>query len=437
MTITKRVIYVECAICLVLICLTAVVDVFGLFILFNAILGFLLGVDFFISEGKKCIKINRSGEEKLSIYEDEQIEFTIENMTKENLFIEISGEKKEPFIKCDNHVMKGIIKGREVKKFAYKIVPQKRGIYEFSHVAYRITGKLGLIKKRYGIEVPGSYKVYPNMKNLKRYKLKMLNSKMINQGNKKIRSLGEGREFESLREYVSGDQYRKINWKATAREGVPIVNQFDVEKNQNVYTMIDCGHPMSYSIKGYSKLEMALNSALLLMDIANSKGDKSGVLTFNQKVDNFIGAGKGSGHRQRLMDALYGIESSREVSNYEEAFLFFKSKEKRRSLICIYTDFDTFQEGEYMLNKISILSKRNIVLVILMKDSKIHEFKKNKVKSSRDMFIKGTALEFLNEREKTIKKLNSRGVMCIESSVENINTDVINKYISIKNKGII
>ncbi len=437
MIFTKKFVLIEGMIAITLFLLSYSIDVVSLFVLLNIILIIAYVIDYVISSTIADLSIERVGRDKLSIYEEEKIEFSLENKIKTDLFIELKGEKLKPYFTCENSYMSGKLKGRERRIFQYVVVPQKRGAYKFSNLSIRITGKLGLCKKQYNIVMEREYKVYPNLKDMKRYRIMAMNNKNFKGGKRPLRILGQGREFDSLREYVCGDEYRKINWKATARENKPIMNQYDIEKNQNIYIMIDCGRPMSYTIGGYNKLELALNSGLLLVDIANSKGDKTGVLTFNKSVESFVQAGKGSSHRNKIMDTLYHIEATRDTSNYEEAFLFMKNKEKRRSLIVIYTDFNTLQEGEYMLKRLSILAKRNIVMVITMKDEKLHSFKDMKAKSNKDIFTKGTALEFLKEREGIIKKLNSRGIICMECEVDSINLDVINRYIQIKNRGML
>jgi uncharacterized protein (DUF58 family) len=284
------------------------------------------------------------------------------------------------------------------------------------------------------LNAPREYKVYPNVKDLKKYRIMAIKNKHLSDGNKTFKRLGDGREFESLRDYVIGDDYRRINWKATARENKPIINQYEPEKNQHIYALVDTGRSMSYSIRGQRKLDMAINTALVLTDIANQNGDLSGVMTFNVEVENFLSPGKGIGHRNQIMETLYHIEATNESSNFEEAFIRFKTKEKRRSMIVLFTDFEIVYEAKEMLKSISILSKTHIVMIFLIKDDKYEKVINSKPKTEKERIRVAVAHEMIGNRKRLIKVLNSMGIMCHECESEKLSTKVINSYLELKNR---
>jgi uncharacterized protein (DUF58 family) len=288
--------------------------------------------------------------------------------------------------------------------------------------------------KMYKLNVNREYKVYPNLKNLRKYKLSLTNNRMLKQGQKNLKMLGRGTSFESLREYVTGDEYRKINWKATAREGKPVVNQYEPEKNQHVHMLIDTGRPMSYTVRGYRKLDMVVNTALILSDIVNQNGDQSGLLLFNTEVDNMIMPGKGAVHRNKMLEALYHIDHTNQTSNYEDAFYYFKRKERHRSIMFLFTDFETIEEAENMLRVLPVISKNNLLIIMLIRNESLENIGNLEVKNKEDMFNKGVALELINERKKIISLLNRRGVMCVEVEAEKLEFSTVNKYIQVKNR---
>lgn len=402
--------------------------------MYNALCVILLIVDYFISINEQFILIEPCGDEKLSIYEKEAISFKVYNKSEYILNIEIKDEVPDFHFKVKNKIMKGEVKPHEKKLFQYFVVPTKRGIFSFKNIHVRYEGRLKLCTKSFKMDLSRDYKVYPNLKNLHRYRLSMCNNRLLKQGEKTLKTIGRGTSFESLREYVSGDEYRKINWKASAREDKPIVNQYEPEKNQHIHILIDTGRTMSYTIRGYRKLDMAVNTALVLSDIVNQNGDKAGVLIFNTKVDNMIMPGKGSEHRNKILEALYRIEHTNQTSNYEEAFYHFKKKERHRSIIFIFTDFETEEEAENMLKALPIVSRNNIIVIILMKNEGIEKISSSKIKNQQDIFNKGVALELLNERKRIINLLNYKGIMCVECPPEKIELTAINKYIQVKNK---
>jgi uncharacterized protein (DUF58 family) len=330
--------------------------------------------------------------------------------------------------------MKGIIEPHQKKLLQYFVIPSKRGAFSFKNVHVRYEGRLKLCMKQFKIGADREYKVYPNLKNLRKYRMSITNNRQLKQGEKSLRMLGRGTSFESLREYVAGDEYRKINWQATARENKPIVNQYEPEKNQHVHIFIDTGRPMSYTVRGYRKLDLAVNTALVLSDIVNQNGDQSGLLLFNTEVDSMIMPGKGAGHRNKMLEALYHIDYTNQTSNYEDAFYYFKRKERHRSIVFLFTDFETLEEAENMLRVLPVVSKNNLLIIMLIRNESLENIGNLEVKNKEDMFNKGVALELINERKKIISLFNRKGVMCVEVEAEKLEFSAVNKYIQVKNR---
>ncbi|MGM0370749.1 MAG: DUF58 domain-containing protein, partial [Bacillota bacterium] len=317
---------------------------------------------------------------------------------------------------------------------SYSLTATKRGSFTFANLYIKFKGRIGLCTKSFKEELEREIKVYPSRKNIAKYRLMMINDQFQNQGRRNIRRLGRGNSFESLREYVSGDEYKKMNWKATARLNKPIVNQYQPEKNQHVYIFIDTGRPMSYELKGKRKLDLAINTAVALADIVNQKGDQVAALSFNTSVENMVLPGKGAGHRNKILDALYDIEATTDTSNYQEAFQKFKKNERHHSIIFLFTDFATEEEARNILKLLPQISKNNIVVVVLLEDEKLEQAARTEANSDYQLYTKGVALELLTERQKIIKLLNRHGVFCIESPAEELDYQTINQYIEIKNE---
>jgi len=405
-----------------------------IFIIYNLLCLSLLILDYFLTPDSDIFQIERIGDEKLSIYEKEKISFTVHNKGHKKEYLELKDEMPNFHFICKDKIMKGYILPNDKKIFQYEVEPKKRGAFTFENLHVRYESRLKLCMKQFKVSLNKEYKVYPNLKNLHKYRMAICHNRRYQNGQKALKMLGNGTSFESLREYVSGDEYRKINWKATAREHKPIVNQYEPEKNQHVHILIDTGRPMSYSIRGQKKLDIAINTALILSDIVNQNGDKSALMAFNTSVQNMIMANKGVGHRNKMMEALYHIQPTKDTANYEEAFYYLKRKERHRSLVFIFTDFDTIEEAEDMMKVLPILSKTNIVALILMENESLEKLVDKKVDNDEDIFKKGVAIEFLEERKKMIAKLNKKGVLCIECPAEKIAITTINKYLQIKNR---
>ncbi len=407
------------------------------FSLYNLAALIFLILDYFISPTSEEFEIDRIGENKLSIYAVEKIKLRVYNRSKRKIYMEIKDEIPSLYFKCHEGIVKGYIMPYSKRDFEYEVIPQKRGAFKFGDIHIRYESNLRLLMKEFKVSMEREYKVYPNLQELKKYRLSAYKSKLYQTGEKRFKSLGHGTQFESLREYVLGDEYRKINWKATARENRPIVNQYEPEKNQHVYILIDTGRPMSYSVRGYKKLDLAINTGLLLSDIVNQNGDMSGLMVFNIEVNNLIMPGKGNNHRNRLMEALYHIEDTNNTSNYEEAFYYLRRKEKRRSLIVLFTDFDTIEEAEDIMGVLEVISKNNIVMVMLIEDENLKKMVSISPAGEEEVFNKGVALEMVEERKKIIHKLNAKGIMCIECPPEKLAMSTINRYLYIKNRMVL
>lgn len=404
------------------------------FILYNLACFALLIIDFLISPDITALEIARVGEDKLSLYEKEAISFEVYNKSSFRLNIQLMDEIPDCHFKVENRLVTGVVAPQEKELFHYYVIPTKRGAFSFNNLHVRFEGRLKLSTKSYIVQLKGEYKIYPNMKNLRKYRMSICNNRIFRQGQRNIKMLGRGTSFESLREYVSGDEYRKINWKATARGNKPIINQYEPEKNQHVYIFIDTGRTMSHTIKGNRKLDMAINTALVLSDIINQNGDQSALLLFNTKVQSMIMPGKGAGHRNKILDTLYHIEDTKDTSNYDEAFFYFKKKERHRSIIFLFTDFDTVEEAEDMMRVLPVIAKNNLVVILLMRSEGLEDISNQQARNKEDIFTKGVAIDLLEERKKIIHTLNHRGILCIECPAEKLEYTAINKYINLKNR---
>ncbi len=405
-----------------------------IFIIYNLCLIALLTADYLLSDEEGNILIERFGDENLSVYEKEKIAFRIRSRSDRNLYLELKDEIPEFHFKAEEKIMKGTVLPHEKKEFDYYLTPTKRGAFIFGNLHVKYEGKLRLCFRMYKVNLSKEYKVYPNLKNLRQYRLSITNNRMVKQGQKNLKMLGKGTAFESLREYIPGDEYRKINWKATARSSKPILNQYEPEKNQHVYFFIDIGRPMSYTVRGNCKLDLAVNTALVLSDVVNQNGDQSGLLIFNTEVTNMIMPGKGAAHRNKILEALYHVDHNNQTSNYEEAFYHFKKKERHRSIIFLFTDFETAEEAENMLKVLPPISKNNILVILLIKNEPLEQTAGKKINSNLDLFNKGVAVELLEERHKIISLLNRKGILCLECPAEKLEYSAVNKYIQLKNK---
>ena len=399
----------------------------AVFLLYNITLFGLLLIDILLTPSAKGFQVKRSDDYKLSHYALNQISFRIYNPHPYLLQIEAKDSPSHRhFVISERDLIHKVAPGEE-KIFSYNVTPSKRGAFTFTQIYVKLTGLLGFVVKYHMYSYPMEFKVYPNLKDLQRFRIMMQKNHLLPQGDKTIRMFGTGTEFESLRTYVEGDDYRKINWPVSARERRLIVNDYQLEKNQPVFLLIDGGRPMSYNVKGYKKLDYAINAALVLSDIVNQKGDQSGLLVFDKAVKSVIMPGKGANHRNNLMETLYHIQETRDTSNYGEAFRTLCRRQKRRSLVFIFTDFETLEEAQALYAHIEHLKRRHFPIVIFMKNDELIS-----LTSSEDPYIQEVATDFLNERKQLFRRLNAMSVPNVETAAETFSISAVNKYLALR-----
>ena len=405
-----------------------------IFISYNALILSLFVADLFLTPSKGAVAVYRQVDTKLYFKAANRIELKIKNNWTRTLKIEAKDDLPDWHFEIISQDMLKEVPAGEDSIFSYDVIPKKRGAYTFGQVFIRYSGILGLCKKYVALNIPEEFKVYPNLTDLGKYRLIMQKHRLLTHGQRRIPLRGNGSEFESLRDYVDGDDYRKINWMATARMNKLIINQYEAEKNQPVYILLDTGRSMSYSIKGFKKLDYSINAALILSDIVNQKGDNSGLLVFNTDISQIVPTGKGEAHRNALMEALYHVQDCNMVSDYHGAFFHLLNIQKRRSIVFIFTDFETTEEAKELLEAVPIISRRHLPVVVLTVNESLENIAKANASNIRSAYNEAMAESLLAERKGIIRSLNQRGVICLETYAENFAIDTVNQYLLLKER---
>lgn len=434
LSITKKFLYIALIGVAITGILSFVIGPYVSILLTNCVLIGLLVSDYLASHKNIAIEVKRIGDIKLSINEKEPIRFEVYNKGKFDAQIALIDEVPAFHFDVERPMMSlNLVRGGS-EEISYEVIPRKRGAFKFGDLHVKVQGKYGLHVEYLKLPMAQEYKVYPNLQALKKYRLGVFKNVLEKQERKALKHHKQGTSFESLREYVVGDEYRKINWAASARSDKLIVNQYEPEKNQRIYAFIDTGRPMSYTLKGQCKLDKAISTALILSDIVIRSGDLAGVMSFNEKLLDTVMPGKGSRQRDKIMESIYHLESSTATSNYEDAFMYFRGKERRSSIIFFFTDFDTYEEADIIAKAAGVIGSQHLLVVVLMKQLEIEEMAKKNAESEEEIYQKAVALDILQERKKAIMRLNRRNVMCIEADPEKLEWSVINKYIEVKGR---
>ena len=319
----------------------------------------------------------------------------------------------------------------------YQLRPVQRGEYGFGKVILYFYTAIGLISRRINTAEPMNVKVYPSYIMLHQYELMAIHNNLTEMGIKKIRRIGHNTEFEYIKEYIKGDDYRSINWKASARRHFPMINIYQDEKSQQVYNVIDKGRIMQNAFKGMTLLDYAINASLVISYVAIKKEDKAGLATFETDFETFIPADKQSGQMQKILESLYHQETTFGESDYSSLYVHINKYINKRSLLIIYTNFDTIVGMERQIEYLRKLSRQHVVLVVFFEDSELKEYAAQKPLSIEEYYNQAVAEKFISDKHLVVGKLRQYGIYSLLTEPENLSVNVINKYLEMKARGVI
>ena len=364
------------------------------------------------------------------------INVEIENNYPIKISCAIIDELPEQFQKRD-FKLSCKINPKETTTINYELRPTKRGEYHFGDLNVYVSSKIGMVSKRYTFDSDTMVPTYPSFKQLRKFELLNTNQNSLEYGLKKIRRIGHTMEFEQIKEYVLGDDLRTINWKATAKKNSLMVNQFQDEKSQPIYTIIDKGRVMQMPFEGLSLLDYAINSALVISNIVLKKHDKAGLFSFSKKVENVVFAERRSSQMRLILEALYNIKTDFFESDFSRLYGEVKRNITHRSLIFLYTNFETLDGLHRQLPYLKAMAKGHLIVVIFFKNTELNQLITNKAQNIKQVYDKAIAEKFAFEKRLIVSELKKYGIYSILTTPENLTVDTINKYLEIKSRGLL
>ncbi|MDB5201377.1 MAG: hypothetical protein JWQ27_786 [Ferruginibacter sp.] len=328
--------------------------------------------------------------------------------------------------------MKKDLPARGNGRLNYTIKPTERGQYGFGDIILYIQTKLGLIERRYVAPGEELVSVYPSFLNLRGQQLMSSKTTTDGTGNRRMRKIGQSMEFEQVKDYVNGDDIRTINWKATARKGQLMVNSYVDEKSQQVYCIIDKGRLMKMPFNGLSLLDYAINSALALSNICLKKQDKIGMISFSNKMGSVIAADRNPIQREHILNALYQEKTAFLESDYELLYTQLRHKIKQRSLLILFTNFESLNGLQRQLPYLRAIAKHHLLLVVFFENTELSRLAGADAYNVDDVYVKTISEKFVYEKKLVVKELQKYGIISILSTPENLTVNAINKYLELK-----
>lgn len=386
--------------------------------------------------GKNKIVGHRLLPDKFSNGDDNQVEIYVENTYAFLVNLTIIDEVPFQF-QMRNFNLKLKIRAKEKEHISYPLKPTERGEYHFGNLNIYATSNLGLVARCFCFDQNAMVPTYPSFKQLRKFELLNINNNLHDYGLKKIRRLGHTMEFEQIKDYVLGDDLRSINWKATAKKNSLMVNQFQDEKSQSMYSIIDKGRVMKMPFEGLSLLDYAINATLVISSIALKKHDKAGMLSFSKTVDNTVVAQRRNTQMHLILNALYNVKTDYFESDFSRLYANIKRNITQRSLILLYTNFETLDSLNRQLNYLKAISKNHLLVVIFFKNTELNSIIDQKAITIQQVYDKVIAEKFVFEKRLIVQELKKHGIHSILTSPQDLTIDTINKYLEIKSRGLL
>lgn len=384
---------------------------------------------------KKVIGI-RNMSEKLSNGDENEIHIALNNQFTFPVHLKIIDEIPFQF-QQRNFEVKRKIKALAKDDYRYFLRPTERGEYFFGNLNIYATSPLRLISRRFTYDNNQMVPTYPSYMQLRKYDLMAFSNNLFQYGLKKIRRIGHTMEFEQIKEYVQGDDLRTINWKATAKKNQLMVNQYQDEKSQNVYMVIDKGRVMKMPFNGLSLLDYAINATLVLSNVILKKQDKAGMFAFSKKVENRVVAEKRQSQMQLIMENLYNVKTDFFESDFSRLYVDVKKHVNQRSLIMLYTNFETLDGLHRQLPYLKGIAKNHLLVIVFFNNTELNDLIQKKASNVQEIYDKVIAEKFAFEKRLIVNELRKYGIYSVLTQPENLTLDTINKYLEIKARGIL
>ncbi len=387
-----------------------------------------------VFNSKDPIKVVRKVQNRLNLGDDNVVVLSVENTTNQpisfTLYEGFPVEMQERTKRFNGALKQGV-----TQAFKYTFTPKKRGVHGFGDVSILIRSVFFLVSRKIVIPLAEEIHVYPSVLQLKKFELLVFHQQRTSGGIKKIRRLGNNSEFEQIKNYVQGDELKTINWKATSRRNELMTNQYQEEKSQNVYCIIDKSRSMQMTFNDLSMLDYAINSTLVFSNIALRKGDRAGLITYSNKMGTMLPADRSGGQMRRIQDALYNQQTQYKEGNYELLFQSIRRSIKTRSLLMLYTNFETEFAMRRAMPYLRRLNKKHILVVILFQNSQLQELAFQPAYTTHDVYQATIAEKLVASKVKIAQELRKNGIQTVLTLPDELSINTINKYIELKAKG--
>lgn len=409
----------------------------------------------FLTYRPEVLRVKRERPARLSLGTTNEVILVLENTWIRSLYLIIRDELP-PGFRAEPDFQNTPVPSHGTVRLSYQLVPTERGNFQFGNIGLRCRGPMGLAWIDRTIPASESVQVYPNLLEVRRYEA-LLRATLVRTGGYRAKRMqGAGREFSHFRDYTLDDDFRHVNWKATARRGKPTTAVFESEHSQDIIFCLDVGRMMAAHVgrpsdeskamneearpgghsslegPGLTKLDHAINAVLMLTHVSQAFQDNLGLLVFSHAVHRYIPPGKGQAQHAQFLQALYSVKPELCYVNYQEAFQYLIANHPKRALTMVFTDLlDAVVSSEYC-DAVRLLRRFHLPLTLAVADVPLQELAARKPQKAEEMYDILVARDLLHGRAEMLKSLERQGVMVLDTAPERLTIDAVNRYLALK-----
>ncbi|MEO5683799.1 MAG: DUF58 domain-containing protein [Chitinophagaceae bacterium] len=401
------------------------------FVVFGLLLA-LLAIDlvFIFGYNRPPVAVRHTAE-RMSNGDKNAVSITVKNNYPFTVSMEVIEELPAQFQERQ-HFFKGQLSAGAECVFNYELRPVERGEYNFGHVIIYAGSLLGLVRRLFICEKETTIPVYPSFVQMRKYELMAQYAQTHETGSKRMRKIGHSMEFEQIKEYTIGDDIRNINWKATARKSVMMVNNYTEQRSQQVYCIIDKGRLMKMPFDNLSLLDYAINATLMLCNVSLYRQDRFGLMTFSNKPGSFLPADRNRGQLENVLKSLYNQQTAFLESDYEMLYSNIRGLIKQRSLLLLFTNFESLSGLQRQLPYLKQIAKYHLLVLVFFENTEFKKITGIRAADTASVYMRTVAEKFIHEKKIIIKELQKNGILSILTPPQNVTVDTLNKYLELK-----
>jgi len=393
----------------------------------------LLALDWRLAGGIRRFEVTRQHDTKLSLGAENPILVTLRNRDRHPAVFWLRDEPPEAF-DVDKRILDGQVDARGEWKSLYHVRPLRRGDYQFGALNLRWRGPLGLIIRQGRVKASEPVKVYPNLLDVRRYDLLLKRNRLQEMGLRHSRQFGQGTEFDRLREYLPDDDFRRIDWNATARRNRPVTVEYQTERSQTVIAVLDTGRMMQSPVADIAKLDYVVNAVLFLGYVASGRGDRVGMMTFADQVTHYLSPQLGRRQFYRMLERLYAVQSQPVEPDYRRALVYLTTRHRKRALVVIFTDVSGTVGMETLVSQVALLARHSLPLVVTISDPDVVAVARKIPNDSLSVYQRAAAAKMLADRRIALESFHRQGILTLDVPANQLSTAVINRYLELKGR---